>query len=223
MDIRPKNINLNSKGLLPVVIFGAEDFDVEDIDLLSLLLAVPTHVVYLPLELRGATPVTRGKSGKVGSFTDFNHDSITDVLLHFDKEDIDIPDYPYFWPPPWISFPIPTSYYGSIPFGETTLDIPNYSYSDAYADPLIYPPWMSFDEMTLHGLLTGTTIFGNDSIRIVPPDDEDYGGQIVLPGWFTPIPSVVDGGPIAIPEPATLGVLLLGGLVLLRRKQRSTD
>ena len=162
MDIRPKNINLNARGLVAVVIFGAEGFDVEDIDLLSL----------------DPLPVTKGKSGKVGSFTDFNHDSITDLLLHFDKEDMDIPHDP----------------------GTAIL----------------------ITDSILHGRLNdGTLIFGNDSIRIVPPGDTDYGGQIVLPEPPFQLPFVGYAGQVAaIPEPATLALMLLAGLAMVIRKRK---
>ncbi len=53
-------------------------------------------------------------------------------------------------------------------------------------------------ELTLEGLLTdGTAFEGSDSIRIVPPMD----GEV-------------------IPEPATMSLLVLGGVVMLRRRRR---
>ncbi len=52
-------------------------------------------------------------------------------------------------------------------------------------------------ELTLEGLLTdGTAFEGSDSIRIVPP----MGGEV-------------------IPEPATLSLLILGGLAVIRRRR----
>jgi len=81
IDIKPGNdanpVNLRSKGVLPVAILGAEDFDVHEIDLLS-------------LELAGAEPRTRGNSGKIGLFKDVNNDSQTDLVLHFNMRDLKV-------------------------------------------------------------------------------------------------------------------------------------
>ncbi len=79
IDIKPGGdvnaINLKSKGILPVAIFGDDDLDVSEIDLAT-------------LELAGAGPAERGNSGKIGVFKDINGDSILDLLLYFDMEDM---------------------------------------------------------------------------------------------------------------------------------------
>ncbi len=81
LDIRPGNesspINLKSKGVLPVTILGSEELDVSQIDLSSLLLA-------------GASPQERGNSGQVASIVDQNGDSVLDLNLKFDLEEMDI-------------------------------------------------------------------------------------------------------------------------------------
>ncbi len=79
IDIKPGGdvnaINLKSKGVLSVAIFGDDDLDVSEIDLAT-------------LELAGAGPAGRGNSGKIGVFKDINGDSILDLLLYFDMEDM---------------------------------------------------------------------------------------------------------------------------------------
>ena len=81
IDIRPgadvSPVNLKSKGVLPVTVFGSEEIDVSMIDLSTLV-------------LQGAGPRLRGKSGKVASFVDMNGDSYLDLNLHFDLEEMDV-------------------------------------------------------------------------------------------------------------------------------------
>ena len=84
IDIRPWSdrnmVNLRSRGFLPVAVLGSEDFDVCDIDLLS-------------LEMADAEPRTRGKwwgREKIGWFRDVNGDSLTDLMLRFRISDLDI-------------------------------------------------------------------------------------------------------------------------------------
>ena len=74
-DVSP--VNLKSKGVLPVTVFGSEEIDVSMIDLSTLV-------------LQGAGPRARGKSGKVASFVDMNGDSYLDLNLHFDLEEMDV-------------------------------------------------------------------------------------------------------------------------------------
>jgi len=74
-DVNP--INLKSKGLLPVAIFGDEEFDVQNIDLMSLVLA-------------GASPKQKGKNDRLGAFEYINDDSFLDLILHFPIGDLDI-------------------------------------------------------------------------------------------------------------------------------------
>ncbi len=81
IDIKPNSevnaFNLKSKGVVPVAVLGAEDFDVNQIDLST-------------ATLDGASPRTRGQSGNDGSFQDINGDSIVDLILHFDMRDMNI-------------------------------------------------------------------------------------------------------------------------------------
>ncbi len=81
IDIRPGSdtnpVNLKSKGMLPVTIFGNDDIDVSQIDLATLALG-------------GAAPKAKGKSGKVGSFADVDGDSVLDLTLRFRIKDMAI-------------------------------------------------------------------------------------------------------------------------------------
>ena len=71
----PNSINLKAKGVLPVGILGTEDFDVQDVDVTSLVLA-------------GSSPKQKGNSGKLGAYEDLNGDSILDLILHFPVPDL---------------------------------------------------------------------------------------------------------------------------------------
>ena len=186
IDIRPGNdnnpINLKSNGILPVAIFGDEEFDVYDIDLSS-------------LSLDGALPKQKGKSGKVGVFKDVNDDGLTDLLLHFELGGLDVA-------------------------------------GDA-------------SELILEGLLNdGMAFTGSDAIRLVGPGDfngdgavdgVDFGlwqagagdadGDGDVDGvdfgiWQANYGTTAEAGATAIPEPATLGFLIIGGLALLIRKHK---
>ena len=81
IDIKPGSdtnpVNLKSKGVLAVAILGGGDFDVTQIDLGT-------------VELAGAGPRGKGKSGDKGSFEDINGDLIVDLILHFDMQDLEI-------------------------------------------------------------------------------------------------------------------------------------
>ncbi len=81
IDIRPGSdanpVNLKSKGVLPVTIFGDDDLDVSEIDLAT-------------LALDGATPTAKGNSGNVGSLLDVDGDSILDLILHFSMDELSI-------------------------------------------------------------------------------------------------------------------------------------
>ena len=185
VDIRPGGeqnpVNLGSKGVLPVAIFGEEDFDVFDIDLSSLV-------------LDGATPRQKGKSGKLGSFEDINDDGLIDLLLLFEISELGID-------------------------GSAT-------------------------ELVLEGLLNdGTDLVGSDLIRIVPAGDVngdgavdgvDFGlwqagegdadGDGDVDGvdfgiWQANYGTTTGAEAMAIPEPATLGLLVIGGLAMLKRRK----
>jgi hypothetical protein len=80
IDIKAKNLNSKSHRLLQVLVFGAADLDVSEIDLLS-------------LELAGAAPTGKGKSD-IGSFKDANGDSLADLLLYFAVQDMDLAGSP---------------------------------------------------------------------------------------------------------------------------------
>ena len=67
--------NPYSTGVLPVTILGDENFDVYDIDLLS-------------LGLSGAAPMTKGNGSTISSFKDVNDDEWTDLMVHFGISDL---------------------------------------------------------------------------------------------------------------------------------------
>lgn len=74
VDIRPgpspNDINLKSKGVIPVAILSSESFDATDVDVSSVMFAL------------GATPVHGGH------FEDVDvGDGLTDLLLHFKTQD----------------------------------------------------------------------------------------------------------------------------------------
>ena len=81
MDVRPdcdeNPVNLASRGVLPVGIYGSEEFDVSQIDLNS-------------LSLEGAGPRQKGNSGNVGSLTDIDGDSFLDLLLQFNMNELSV-------------------------------------------------------------------------------------------------------------------------------------
>ena len=81
LDIKPHSypnpINLGSKGVVPVAVYGTDDFDVKDVDLATLTLA-------------GASPKEKGSKGKIGSYEDINSDEIMDLIVHFPTPDLQL-------------------------------------------------------------------------------------------------------------------------------------
>lgn len=65
----PNSINLKSKGVVPVAIFGGADFDVKSIDLGSIYFA-------------------SAKPSLKATYEDVNNDGFVDMMLHFKTEDI---------------------------------------------------------------------------------------------------------------------------------------
>ncbi len=84
IDIKPgsdtNSINLGSNGNIPVAIFGTDTFDVETVDLTTILLA-------------GAGVLERGKNGDLmASFEDINLDGLLDLLVHIDTQALVLSD-----------------------------------------------------------------------------------------------------------------------------------
>lgn len=77
IDIKPGNdqntVNLDANGVIPVAILSSEDFDVVNIDPLSIV-------------LEGAQVKLKGKSGNAGTLTDINQDGLKDLLVHIYNE-----------------------------------------------------------------------------------------------------------------------------------------
>ena len=78
----------------------------------------------------------------------------------------------------------------------------------------------SATELHLDGLLNdGTVLQGSDAIRIVPPGDANGDGAVdgVDFGiWQAAYPTAAPVAGATVPEPGTLGMLIMGGLALLR-------
>ncbi len=194
-DINP--VNLKSRGVLPVVIIGSDDFDVNQIE-------------FSTVTLGGASPKTKGNSGKVGRHRDINGDSIIDLILHFDMEDMNID---------------PGA--NALTLTGMLLDGTEFEGTDSIR---IVPP----GDMDGDGLVTSDDI----GLFVLALADGDaylaaYGLPANIPGdcdgdgvlTADDIHSFVDlltgrvGSPI--PEPAALAMLAFGGLALLKRKRKS--
>jgi hypothetical protein len=79
----PNSINLCSRGVVPVAIFGSDDVNVKDI------VVNVEEVVVQNLELAGSGIAIRGRSKLLYSVEDLNGDGKDDMIVHFDVEDLD--------------------------------------------------------------------------------------------------------------------------------------
>ena len=84
-DDYPNTINLKSKGMVPVAIFGSMDFDVTTVDTTTVILA--------------GVPVKSSPNGRLmASFDDVNSDGYLDLVVHFDTQslllDVDATEIP---------------------------------------------------------------------------------------------------------------------------------
>ncbi len=75
----PNSINLGAKGVVPVAIFGAEEFDVHDVDWYSLL-------------LEGAGPKEKGKDDIHVAFEYINDDLFLDLIVQFSILELELGD-----------------------------------------------------------------------------------------------------------------------------------
>ena len=194
IDIRPGSdrnpVNPKSKGVLPVAILGAQDFDVHNIDLLS-------------LELAGAKPRTPGQSGNIGSFEDVNDDAMTDLVLHFDMDELNISDQT-----------TELALEGLLNDGRVLT---------ATQTITIVPP----GDVNGDGLVGGadlTAVITNWGIPDALLEQGDLDGDGLVGGTdFTQVvtfwgSAAAPPEPIAIPEPSVCVLLTLGGLAILRRR-----
>ncbi len=152
------------------------------------------------LALEGAGPRVKGKSGNIGSFEDVNDDGFLDLILHFPTSDVDL------------------------------------AYDAVQA-------------ILTGRLVDGTSIQGSELIHLVGPGDANLDGTVsfadfsILQTKFGQAGTWLDGdfndtgdvtfadfaiqqanfgmtvAPAAVPEPATLSLLALGSLTLLRRRR----
>ena len=198
IDIRPGGeqnpVNLRSNGVLPLAIFGNDYIDVYDIDLSS-------------LSLDGALPQTRGNSGKVGTFRDINGDDLTDLILQFWLNDLDIAP----GADELILEGLLNDNNGSLPFrGVDSIHLvgPGDVNADGFVDgsdlTIVLSNWGQGVRSGESGDLNGNGIV----------DGSDY--NEVLSYWN---PAPPEPPSQAIPEPTTLGLLTMGGLTLLRRRR----
>ena len=196
IDIRPGNdqnpLNLKSNGVLPVAILGSDDFDVNDIDLST-------------LSLDGATPKQKGNSENVGSFEDVNADGLTDLLLHFDLGELNVAGSATELTLAGL-LSDGTALTGTdsvriVPAGDVNGD-GSVSGADLTA---IITNWGMTGALYNQGDLNGDgTVSG-----------ADYSEVITNWGQSSPPES-----PAATPEPATLALLIMGGLAALIRKHK---
>ncbi len=192
-DINP--VNLQSKGMLPVTIFGSVQFDVTQIDLDT-------------LSLGGATPKAHGKSGNVGAIVDENGDSFLDLVLHFETEGLDIESDAN-------ELTLTGNLLGEL--GEAEFEgsdsIRIVPLGDLNANRIV-------DGADLGTLLThwNTSDPLADIAPIGAPDGIVDGADLgeLLSHWKET--SGTQAAP-AIPEPATMTLFALGGLALMRRRK----
>ncbi len=200
IDIKPGSdvnpVNLKSKGVLPVVIIGAEDFDVNQIDLST-------------ATLDGASPRTKGSSGDVGSFEDINGDLIVDLILHFDMRDMNID--------PLASTLILTGelFDGTAFEGSDAIRI--VPPGDMDGDGLL-----TSDDIGLFvlALADGDAYLAAYGLPANIPGDCDGDGVLTADDIHSFVDLLTGRVGSAIPEPAMLAMLAFGAAVLLRRRQR---
>ena len=75
IETGPTKLNVNSQGVLPMIVYGSEDFDVQTIDSSSLL-------------LNGAVPPLRHAYEDAGSKSSVDPDGFLDLPLKFDIQEI---------------------------------------------------------------------------------------------------------------------------------------
>ena len=188
-DINP--VNLKSRGVLPVAIYGSEEFDVSQIDMDS-------------LALEGVGPRVKGASGRVGSLVDINGDSILDLMLHFDMDELTIdPDAEALTLTGLLLDG--SEFEGAdniriVPLG----DADGSGKVDGDDLSLLLANWGSGTRWEQGNFNSDDTV-----------NEDDL--SLLLANWNQGTPSM-DGE--IIPEPATLGLLVLGGLALIRRRRR---
>ncbi|MCK4849799.1 MAG: PEP-CTERM sorting domain-containing protein [Phycisphaerae bacterium] len=198
IDIRPGSdqnpVNLRSNGVLPVAILADAGFDVNDIELSSLV-------------LDGATPRQKGNSGNVGSFEDVNGDGLMDLILQFWLDDLDI-----------AQDTTELILEGLLNDGTT-------AFSGVDSIRLVGPGDVNADGFVDGSDLSSVISYWGQSVPSGEFGDLD-GNGIVNGSDYTEVLSYWNPAPPeppsqAIPEPAALSLLLIGGLALLRRRREA--
>ena len=194
IDIRPGSlvnpVNLKSRGVLPVAVLGSEELDVSLID--------PDTVT-----LEGVAPRVSGNSTHFWSLQDVNGDSVLDLMLHFNLQELTID-------PESVELTLEglltdgTAFKGSasiriVPPG----DVNGNGRVDGDDLSLLLANWGATTDWE-HGEFSGAP----------PVSDADL--SVILANWNMGSPT----GAAAIPEPASALILLLGLPYLARRRAR---
>jgi hypothetical protein len=82
----PNPLNTKSKGVLPVAILGTEDFDVNDVDVTTVLLAGVSPMRHNFEDV--ATPFNGASHIDCSDCTEYGPDEFMDIILHFDTQEI---------------------------------------------------------------------------------------------------------------------------------------
>lgn len=194
LDIKPGSdrnpVNLKSKGKLPVVVFGNEELDVSVIDLATLL-------------LNGVGLTEKNNGSLFASLEDEDGDGILDLVMHFAMQDLDIEAGTD-------ELLLSGNFLDGGAFeGSDIISI--VGSGDANGDGIV-----SADDFASvqgnFGSMDDTGIFG-DATGDGAVSADDYASVQSNFG------ATAGMGGVPVPEPATLSLLLLGGLALLRYRR----
>ena len=192
LDIKPGSdrnpVNLKSKGKLPVVLFGNEELDVSMIDLATLL-------------LNGVPLIEKNNGSLFASLEDEDGDGLLDLVMHFGMQDLGIEAG-------MDELLISGNFLDGVAFeGSDIISI--VGSGDANGDGVVSADdyasiqgnFGSTDDTGILGDATGDGAVSADDYASVQANFGATGGM----------------GSVSVPEPGTLSLLAIGGLVMLRR------